>query len=178
MLADPGLGCPRIACDLLIRQVLRVFDERRERAGRLGPVKSGLLPYLTVEPHIVEQVQLRTSECFEQARIGAAHLVSVDVGEGIFPDLHQEFSVVNGSREDDPGVRLKVKLILQRLHELFVFRRDDRKLLRGSGRHEFAQHDLEIVLRHKAADDEEVLSRLESPLPEPGLKGRVAVRKR
>ena len=57
-----------------------------------------------------------------------------------------------------------MQLLIERSHELFIFRRDDRQLSRRPGRHELAEHGLEIVLRNEPADDEIILALREPPL--------------
>ena len=153
-------------------------DQPGQIARLLAPIEGGILGDLAVEADVQQQVQVRGAERLEQARVGAADLMAVEVCVRVLADLHEEFLVVYGAHELDTRIPVEAGLLLELLQEPVAHIGDEREVALGPALHELADHGLVVVFRHETSDHQVVALRAEAFLRIPVKQFRVIVRQR
>lgn len=102
--------------------------------------------------------------------------MAVEVGIGVLTDLLEELLIIDRANELDARVVGEMEFLLQCLLELLVGASDDREVTLGMRQHKLTDHDLEGVLRDKAADNKVVVARCKAMLMIPALQSRIVVR--
>ena len=175
MILDHMRGRASVFKNRFIVQLFRSIYQPAQRSLLLRPVQRGVLGHLAVEADVEQQAEPGGGECLEQARVRAAHLVAVQVGEGILADLLEQLLVVDRADEFDAGVAPESRAPLQLVEEPLVDSRDEGEGPPRAGRHELADHRLVVVLGDEAAHGEVVAVRLQAVLLEPSREGGVVV---